>query len=103
LSPRNAEYKYMDSAGNYVALPGTWTASQPDTYIWQRIKLIIDIKASEYVRVYIDDNEFDMTGIALKTGAAGTFHRSRAEITIASHIAFIAKAYIDDLTITEEE
>ncbi len=103
IMPASATIKYYDSDGNWTTLPGTWDFPLPDIYIWQRLKLTLDVTTGKYTRLLLDNQSVDMTSLALKTAAGGVIPRSRAEITIAPDTGTARTVYIDDVTVTEEE
>ena len=95
----NDRLQYLNSASTYVTLADDAALPQ-NPYFFTTMKLVIDVIDKNYVRAQLAQNEFDLTGIPLKTSALSSSSFIRSVIRATGEAGQNGVAYVDNAIIT---
>ena len=88
---------------------GAWTAVGPvftstgDLNFWHKFKYVIDIENNKYIRLLVDGNEINMSGLSLWGGASATTSRIWVGLTLQGNGATAYQFAIDDFIFSHLE
>lgn len=72
-------------------------------YLFNFIKLVADLDSKKFVRVILNETEYPLDTISLRTGVAAAGHFLLARIEVVSPLLSNELAYIDEFIITQNE
>ena len=102
IYPNTGVIEYRDSTGAMATL-----ATVPFAILgsmFHTMKLVVDSKNSKYIRLILDDVEYDMCTIPAYTGAAsGGVKSNYIQIWHQGALLNNAKSYIDNVIVTQNE
>lgn len=101
-APGTEDFEYMDSAGAWQDIDASKPLSDSD-YVFHRMKLVVDVSAGQYVRALLDDEEYDLSGVAVYSMASGATPIMITNIYIFSTAGNNGTGYVDSVIITENE
>lgn len=87
---------------------GTWRTIRTEgllstLYLFNTVKMVIDFVANKYVRLILNESEYDISAYSLVETASGTASHIRARIEITTGVNFNHSAYFDDFIVTQNE
>jgi len=106
LGEANLKWQYRDSTNTFTDI----TNGDHDLYVgtticWHKIKLVVDFERDEYVKMYCDEKEFDLSGLGLYVVADTTNGPYLfLSVDLANAVATAARtARIDNVVVTYKE
>jgi len=94
--------KYLDSDGNYQVLTQHNIEAGHD-YIWHTIKLVCDLEKRMYMKLVLDANVYQMSGIGCyPVGVVGIPH-VRSSIAVFSRSGHNDRIFVDNVVFTINE
>ena len=102
IDQTNQIVQYYDIAANWINTGITFREiyAMP---VFTPVKLVVDVTASEYVRLIYGAETFDMAGIAPDTAINPSEPQIMLQITAYSTAGNNATVYIDDVIVTQNE
>lgn len=94
--------RYLDDTPGWTDI-GVNMCLRADIHYWHKIKLVVDINLEEYVRILIDGNEFDLTGIPLFNVLNATCNNISAAFQSWGNATAVNNIYWDDFIFTHLE
>jgi len=96
------DFEYYDSAGAWqdIEIGKTIGTDERD---WQIMKLVIDLTTHKYVRAFLNDEEYDLSGIAYYSTALAAENTMEAAVLLISTAGNNAEAWVDSVIYTENE
>jgi len=98
----NNKLQYLDEDGNYQDL-ATGLVLLSGFYLFNTIKVVIDPATQQYVRVILNDVEYDMSGIDYRLTANAASPYWIQTVKIDEGIAAAYGIYVDDVILTQNE
>lgn len=100
--PGAQDFEYRDSAGAWQDIDASKPLNEDD-HSFHIFKHVIDVTAQEYVRAFLDDEEYDLSGVGLQSTAVGTTPAVYITVYCFSDAGHNAVAYVDSVILTENE
>jgi hypothetical protein len=78
-----AGWSYRDAAGAYqsISIPALYVSTDP---LFHWLKLVVDLSKDEYLRILVDEEEYDMSGVGLYSVANATPPNMACGVFLAS-------------------
>lgn len=100
--PSTNKWQYQGSGATWHDL-ATGVDLHADDKLFHTFKLVIDLDASEYLKLYYDDQEEDMSGLGGYPAANATAPRIYVWAYLFGGAVAAATIYIDDMIVTQNE
>lgn len=94
--------EYWSAARTWVNTGLVW-CSDYDPFLFNTIKLVLNYKTNEYVRIMYDYQEIDMTGIPLEVGGGPVIPHMELRYDAVGDTSNNRTAYVDDVILTTME
>ncbi len=94
--------QYADSAGAWVDL-ATGVSIYGYLPLFHTLKVVGDAATGKYVRCLLDDQEYDLSGIACQAAASADVKHWRATVLADWLTVASASIYVDDVILTQNE
>lgn len=101
-NPAENNWTYYDSDGGDTVILGSTQKLYKATLCYHHMKLIADFSKGEYVRLYSNQNTWDLSGFAVNTTTPETEEHLYLEIQNAGTGVGTVLAFIDNVVVTEE-
>lgn len=98
----NFKLQYYNNVADYVDI-ATGFKLYPGDKLFHTIKLVCDMENDKYVKVIIDNNQYDLSGIALSTGSTSTEPMALVRTFLYSESGYNGYIYLDDCILTQNE
>jgi len=96
------ELQYLDADGNYQKF-AEYILANDDAYLFHTCKAFVDLENHEYVKFMINQQSYDLSGIACETVADTTNPRLEVTIYVTSRAGSNDVIYVDNVIITMNE
>lgn len=96
------DYEYFDSAGAWQDIDAT-KSLQVDDAAFHAFKFVVDTSSWEYVRAFLDDEEYSLAGVGLNSAVAALPPALFVQVILYSDAAANGCAYVDDIILTQNE
>jgi len=97
-----SKLQYYDSAGNWQDL-ATGVSLYYLVGAFHTLKVVVDLTNGEYLRVALNNTEYDMEGIAMYTAGFPFADVWQAYVEVVSSVGHNGRAYVDDVILTQNE
>ena len=100
----DSQWEYEETADNYVVLSDGAQALNSNTACYHRLKLVVDFDSGKYVKLFVNEREWDLSSNNLLSTASATLPEltTRLEVINVGGAPFAAM-HIDNLFLTEED
>jgi hypothetical protein len=96
------ELQYYDDGGDWVAID-TAIPTNTNIYAYNRMKIVADLTAGEYIRALYNDTEHDLSGTAIRSYASAGSPSTTILIRLYSLSGYNQTAYVDSIILTNAE
>lgn len=98
----NTKFQYRNSAGTFVDLATSYSLSSEPRPFWT-VKIVGDSLLEEYKRILINNNSYDLTGIACQVNLASLPACTQIWIELEGREGYNDVCYVDDVILTQNE
>lgn len=97
----DCKLQYWNSAGAWADVTAGGIPAKANVYF--RVKLVVDLVNNKYVSLEFGNKSYDLSAIAIQTGASTDIGVSYLQFVVDGIDATTADGYFDDITITYDE
>ena len=106
LGTNQLKWQYYSSAGAYIDISSgdqelDFVAT--DQPLYNNLKFVADMKNEEYVKLICNEKEFDLSGIAARTGADASAPRLAVTLVVTNAVIGARTLRVDNVILTDEE
>jgi hypothetical protein len=98
----NSRLDYLDAAGSWTKIADITTVKFTN-YTYNYLKLIVDLSLDEYVTVYHNDSEYDISGNSGNRTAVASTPRYEFDVDLTARSGNNDSVLIDDIVLTTAE
>lgn len=102
IQPTLQQIQLRNSDGDYFVL-ASGLSFLPNTQYFMHVKLVIDIETNKYVRLLIDNTEYDISAYSLASGGSSIKKSIQAKVTNFNDTQDPSSIYVDNFIITVNE
>lgn len=96
-------FEYNDDAGIYQTIPDLTWRPMDTAWGFDTIKLVVDYISNEYVRLIVNNQVIDLSGISYQVGTVPAIPYGTLEIRLTTDVAAQARTWVDDVIVTQNE
>lgn len=102
IQASSQQIQLRDSDGNYFVLASS-LGYLPNTQYFMHVKLVIDIVNNKYVRLLVDNVEYDLSAYGLASGGSSIKKSIQAKVTNYNDTGDASSIFVDNFIITINE